>query len=55
MCHFDIGGFIPLGLVEVFLVGWIVWMVLYPRDIGVHVCLYPPDYGHVGWMLLYLG
>ena len=55
LCHFDLGGFIPLGLVEVFLVVWIVWMVVSPRDMGVHFFLSPPDYGTVGWMLLYLG
>ena len=44
-----------MGLVEVFLVGWNVWMVLSPCDMGVHVCLSPPDYGPIGWMLLFLG
>ena len=34
--------------------GWIFWMVVSPRDMGVHVCLDPPDYGPVGWKLLYL-
>ena len=24
--------------------GWIFWMVVSPRDMGVHVCLDPPDY-----------
>ena len=34
--------------------GWIFWMVVSPRDMGVHVCLDPPEYGPVGWKLLSL-
>ena len=52
---FDLGWFITLDLVEVVLVGWFGWVVVYPRELGVHVCLAPPEYCPVGWVSLYFG
>ena len=39
LCFFDLGGFIPLGLVGIFLVCFIGWVVVSLHDLGVHVFL----------------
>ena len=52
---FDIGGFISLGLVEELLVGWFVWVVVLPHELGGHVFLARPGTCHVVWLLLSLG
>ena len=48
---FDIGEFIPLSLSEVVLVGWFGWVVVPPHDLGDHICIDPPGYFSVGWVL----
>ena len=52
--QFDIGGFIPLVLLEVVLMGWIGWVVVSLHEMGVNVCLDPPGSFPLGWLLLSL-
>ena len=52
---FDIGKLIPSVSVQVVLVGGIRCMVLSTCDLGVHVCLTPPDCFTLGCVLLSLG
>ena len=53
-CYY-IGGFTPLGLLDVVLVGWIGWVLVSTCYLGVHVCLAPPKSCTVEWVLLSLG
>ena len=55
LCYFYLGVFIILGLVKFVLVGCFGWVVVSPRELGIHVFLYPPESCLVGCLFLYLG
>ena len=54
LCCFGIGGFIPLGLVYVILVGWFGCVLVSLSELDVHFSLDAPGAFPVGFLLLSL-